>query len=270
MFNTGANVPVTEIQMRIQRLQNKMAAAGLDGVLILQGTDLYYFCGSAQQAHLYIPVQGDPVLMVKKSVWRALAESPLDTIEVLERPSQLPGILKRRNCPIPRTLGMELDVLPVNLYHRYLDVRHGVDLQDCSRLIRQVRAIKSTLEIDLIRKAAGLADRMAAFAGSVIKEGVPEIELALDFVKHKGHAQNFMGADDGRVPFIGHGIGLALDEFPFLAAGHKMKLQEGMIIALEPKLIFPGQGVVGIEHTHLVTADGLERLTLFEDGITSI
>ncbi|MEK6195707.1 MAG: aminopeptidase P family protein, partial [Deltaproteobacteria bacterium] len=95
-------------------------------------------------------------------------------------------------------------------------------------------------------------------------------DLALDFVTRKGYETLFMGGDDQRVGFIGHGIGLELDEFPFIAAGQKMTLQEGMIIALEPKLIFPGQGVVGIENTHLVTKDGLERLTRFDDGILTL
>jgi Xaa-Pro aminopeptidase len=40
-----------------------------------------------------------------------------------------------------------------------------------------------------------------------------------------------------------------------------------MIIALEPKVILPGKGVVGIENTHLVTETGLETLTKFDDGI---
>jgi Xaa-Pro aminopeptidase len=94
--------------------------------------------------------------------------------------------------------------------------------------------------------------------------------LAIEFVKDKGYENFFMGGDEQRVPFIGHGIGLELDEFPFLAAGQKMKLRPGMVIALEPKLIFPGQGVVGIENTHLVTQNGLERLTLFEDDIITL
>jgi Xaa-Pro aminopeptidase len=79
-----------------------------------------------------------------------------------------------------------------------------------------------------------------------------------------------MGADEGRVSFIAHGIGLELDEFPFIAAGQKMMLREGMVLAMEPKLIFPGIGVVGIENTFLVTKDGLERLTRFQDGIVAL
>jgi Xaa-Pro aminopeptidase len=70
-----------------------------------------------------------------------------------------------------------------------------------------------------------------------------------------------------RIRFVGHGIGLEVDEYPFLSAGQNLKLQEGMTIALEPKLIFPGKGVVGIENTHVVRQDGLEQLGQFEEEI---
>jgi Xaa-Pro aminopeptidase len=71
-----------------------------------------------------------------------------------------------------------------------------------------------------------------------------------------------MGVGPDRIRFVGHGIGLEVDEFPFLAAGQRLELQAGMAIALEPKLIFPGKGVVGIENTHVVTDDGLDQLGL--------
>jgi Xaa-Pro aminopeptidase len=61
-----------------------------------------------------------------------------------------------------------------------------------------------------------------------------------------------------------------VDEFPFLAAGQKLELQPGMTIALEPKLVFPGQGVVGIENTHVVTDDGLEQLSNYPEDIIII
>jgi Xaa-Pro dipeptidase len=79
-----------------------------------------------------------------------------------------------------------------------------------------------------------------------------------------------MGAGGERVRFVGHGIGLEVDEFPFLAAGQKFELQPGMTIALEPKLIFPGKGVVGIENTHVVTPDGLVSLSKYPDEIVTV
>ena len=72
-----------------------------------------------------------------------------------------------------------------------------------------------------------------------------------------------MGVGPERIRFVGHGIGLEVDEFPFLAGGQQLELQVGMTIALEPKLIFPGKGVVGIENTHVVTDDGLDQLGQF-------
>ena len=60
--------------------------------------------------------------------------------------------------------------------------------------------------------------------------------------------------------FIGHGVGLELDELPVLTTSD-LELAAGMVFALEPKFVLPGLGAIGIENTWLVTADGLELLT---------
>lgn len=73
-----------------------------------------------------------------------------------------------------------------------------------------------------------------------------------------------------RIKFVGHGIGLELDEYPFLGRGQGLRLQAGMVVALEPKAVIPGKGVVGIENTHLVTDAGLEQLTRFDEAIQII
>ena len=69
--------------------------------------------------------------------------------------------------------------------------------------------------------------------------------------------------------FIGHGIGIELDELPVIAPGFDIPLEEGIVFALEPKFVFP-DGAVGVENSYLVTEDGLENLTVFEEGIISI
>jgi Xaa-Pro dipeptidase len=93
---------------------------------------------------------------------------------------------------------------------------------------------------------------------------------AVEIADRKGVGEHFMGAGADRIRFIGHGVGLELDEFPFLAKGQKTELAEGMVVALEPKLIFPGKGVVGIENTHVVTHSGLDQLTMAEQRIVSV
>jgi Xaa-Pro aminopeptidase len=69
------------------------------------------------------------------------------------------------------------------------------------------------------------------------------------------------------VTFIGHGVGLELDEYPFLAKGQAMPLEAGMVIAVEPKVTFANVGTVGIENTFVVTARGAQRITRGSDEI---
>ena len=76
-----------------------------------------------------------------------------------------------------------------------------------------------------------------------------------------GLGDRFMGPPGDQARFVGHGVGLELDELPVLAPGFKGTLAAGQTIAIEPKFVFPGQGAVGIENTFVVTASGGEKLT---------
>ena len=79
-----------------------------------------------------------------------------------------------------------------------------------------------------------------------------------------------MGAAEGQVEFIGHGLGLEIDELPIIAPRSDEKLQAGMVMALEPKFVFPGKGVIGLEDDYVMTAARLERITLTEQVLISI
>ena len=61
--------------------------------------------------------------------------------------------------------------------------------------------------------------------------------------------------------FLGHSIGLVMDEAPAIARGFKGKLEPGMVFAVEPKIALPGIGMVGTENTYLVTDGGARSLT---------
>ena len=84
-------------------------------------------------------------------------------------------------------------------------------------------------------------------------------------------SDRFLGPSSGeQVRFVGHGIGLEVDEYPFLAPRLDFPLVAGMVFALEPKVFHPGKGITGIEDTYLVTDDGLERLTVTEREIIRV
>jgi Xaa-Pro aminopeptidase len=79
--------------------------------------------------------------------------------------------------------------------------------------------------------------------------------------------QNFMGFGDRRANFLGHGVGLQIDEMPVLAEGFEEPLAAGMVLALEPKKGVPGVGMVGIEDTFVVTPQGGRSLTGTHPGL---
>lgn len=76
----------------------------------------------------------------------------------------------------------------------------------------------------------------------------------------------FMGSHGG-VSFVGHGVGLEIDELPVLARGSQQRLQAGMVLAIEPKFTLPGFGAVGIETSYEVTDHGLVSLSKLADEL---
>ncbi len=384
--------PSSELQHRRVGLQRKMAGAGLEAVLCMQNADLFYFTGTTQSGCLYVPAEGPPIYMVRREISRARKESLLPEVVPFQSFRDIPGILAAYGIPAPKSIGMELDVLPVQLYERCRKVFPEASFADATPLIRQVRMIKSRYEIEIMEEAAAQVDLVYREARQRIREGISEVELAaeLEYVARRnghvglmrmrafngemlfghvlsgadsavpaytdtplggrgagpffgqgaggkillpdepvlvdfagsldgylvdqtrvfaigglaeklrrgfedmcrlqahmttltrtfpswdslyrsclalavemGYADHFMGARGAQVSFIGHGIGVEIDEYPFIARGfEEMRLEPGMTFAFEPKLVFPGEGAVGIEDTFHVEEDGsLRRLT---------
>ena len=79
--------------------------------------------------------------------------------------------------------------------------------------------------------------------------------------------ENFMGYGNRQVKFLGHGIGLTVDELPVLARKFTDPLEENMVFAVEPKKAIEGVGTVGIENTFVVTPDGGHCITGENPGL---
>ena len=114
-----------------------------------------------------------------------------------------------------------------------------------------------------LTQAYACARRAQAETAACARPGVSCLavyEAALDVAAEDGLEAHFMGYGPSQVRFVGHGVGLELDELPVLSRNDRL-LEEGMVFALEPKFVFPGLGAIGIENTWAVTGDGVERLT---------
>jgi len=92
----------------------------------------------------------------------------------------------------------------------------------------------------------------------------------MDLVRAAGLQEVFMGPGPERVSFLGHGVGLELDEFPLISARFPYPLEAGMVLAFEPKFFLPGIGMVGQEDTGAITPEGVEWLTRSPREITLV
>jgi Xaa-Pro aminopeptidase len=90
-----------------------------------------------------------------------------------------------------------------------------------------------------------------------------------ELAESMGLGDHFMGIGNDRVRFIGHGVGLELDEYPIFAKGVKMPLAEGMTFALEPKFVF-AEGAIGTENTYVLRASGPQLLTHASEAIIRV
>ncbi len=107
------------------------------------------------------------------------------------------------------------------------------------------------------------------------QEGKPGIaasllyEIAVDMVKERDLDRYFMGHAQ-KAGFIGHGVGIEINELPVIAPRSRDVLTLNNVIAIEPKFVIPHVGAVGIENTYVVTDDGLKSLTNAPEEIVSL
>ncbi len=381
-------VPKEELLHRIEGLKRLMAKSGIDFGVVFQNVDKYYFTGTAQKGVLVIPLEGEPLLFIEKSVERARMESALD-ITPIKSEKEIREFLNDKGL-LNGVAGLELDVLPVAVFERLKRTVGFNRYADLAPLIRELRMIKSSFEIDQIRKSGQMISHVFEAAKNVVREGVREIDIeaalvaegrkaghqgllrmrginqemtlmaiqagftaaiftyadvpiagagltpavpqgsslkrvergipvtidygggyngyitdetrtfvvgelkaqfqkpyecareiildAMAYVKEgvecteifgrafriaekAGLKDYFMGCGDGQVSFIGHGIGLEINELPVIASRHRSFLEEGMVFAFEPKFVLPREGAVGIELDFIVRKDAIERVT---------
>ncbi|MDD2468437.1 MAG: Xaa-Pro peptidase family protein [Desulfobulbus sp.] len=392
-------VPADEISQRISRLQQRVTQQELDGVLILDSVNMYYYTGTMQQGLVVVPAQGEPVFLVRRSLERATFESPLQRILPLQGLSRLHSVFDELGLS-SSNIGIAEATLTVSTYKALVKALPQTRFTDIGTTLSLVRSVKSAYEVGCLRKAGAFHQQVYEAIPAMIDEGMSEWELgaeiqktmmALEYtgitrfsvsgmelfmgvissgesgnyptasigpggglglspafpfvggrkkigrsepifidtgfgyagyftdktrifsigelpkvaleahercleiqeavryrlkpgaipsqiyeevyeslVRGRGFEQHFMGYGGNHVPFFGHGIGLAIDEFPVIAAKVHTPLEANMVIALEPKKGLENIGLVGIENTFLVTEKGGEKLTPGGDGVVAV
>jgi Xaa-Pro dipeptidase len=391
--------PKEEIENRLARVKGTMQKKDIESLLVLKKMNFFYLTGTTQDGILFVPLEGKPILMIRKELERAKIESPLEVVIKMNSLQELHTLIQNHWGRLPETFGIEMDVLPVRDFLRLQNLFPRLNFVDGMDVLRQVRRTKSSFEIDLMRAAGEIAKHVYDEARRVLTEGMTEIEwgglldaaakrlghegllrvrsfnyeayswhvlsgetggmvsqsdspmgglglspafpvgasrkvmrahepILLDYgicyhgyqadqtrmfsigkmrkkfldaykackeihdavlrdvkpgadsealftqtlplADHLGYKDSYLGPPGLQTRFIGHGIGLELNELPFLAKGHSYPLEEGMVFALEPKIVFPGEGAVGLENTVAVTRNGYEILTTMNQDVFEV
>ncbi len=394
-------IPAPELESRHQRCRAILAQRlpHAVGILALHPVTIYYLAGTLGNGVLWLPQQGDPVLLCRKGLERARMESAVPHVLPFRSYSDLPPLLAEAGSPLPtpgnEAVAVEMGGIPWSLGTLLASRLKGQTLIPGDNVLNETRAVKTPWELVKLRLAGerhykglyellptmiapGLNERQIShkawevffslghaglmrmsspgeeiflghvsagesanypsryngpvglmgehpavpfmgYAGKIWQEREPltcdigfciegyqtdktqvywsgsrdslpaAIAAAHDFcvetqdflarelkpgavpsrlyaeamqrAEQAGYQEGFMGLGGNKVPFLGHGIGLHIDEYPVLAKGFDEPLAEGMVLALEPKMGIPGVGMVGVENTFEVTAAGGKCLT---------
>ncbi len=384
----------SEALARKEKIQAALRRLPADALLLADNANLYYTSSRVFCGYTYVPAEGDMIYFVRRPVGLAG-----DNVVYIRKPEQIIEEMQKRGLPLPQTLLVEGDSLSYNEYNRLASAFSSSRiLPGGTALIRQVRAVKTPFEIDMIRQSAASHDMLYRHIPKLYTPGMTDLEFSIEIERaarqhgslgifrifgrsmeifmgnvlagenadtptpydfamggaglddslpigcngttiHPGQTVmvdvngNFTGymtdlsrvyslgeipekarhahavsleieqavmsmarpgvaaselydkalaiARDRKVEdyfmghrqkagFVGHGVGIEINEQPVLAPRSRDVLEAGMVFALEPKFVIPGVGPVGIENTFLVTDDGVERLTNCEEEIRSL
>ncbi|BCS87387.1 M24 family metallopeptidase [Pseudodesulfovibrio sediminis] len=392
MFEALSRVPADELRRRQNAVRAHLhtIAPGAGGILVFSRLNIYYLTGTFGQGVLWLPLEGKPVLLIRKGVSRAKLETSLDHILPFKSYSELPGLCADAGSPFTSTIAAVMAGLSWQLGSLLATKLKEYTIVPGDHAVALAKMVKSEYELRILRECGarhhrclydiipqkirpGMTEREIAhtaweaffseghmgimrmqahgeeiflghvaagdsgnypsgfngplglrgehpasalmgnekkiwkmgeplmldigfqlegyhtdksqsyFAGSesaksgaireghdfciamqdwmcaTAKPGVTPQELYLyciEEAQQQGFAEGFMGLDDNQVPFVGHGIGLTIDEFPPIAKGFDFPFEKGMVIALEPKQGIRNVGMVGVENTFEITEDG--------------
>jgi len=378
-------LPLPEHLRRVERLQEILRGRELAGALLLHCVDIYYLAGTCQNGALYVPSSGDPVLIIRKSIARARAESLVADLRPFPSSRDLGAALGARGH-----IGATFDAVPAAILDWWRNQLPAAKVVDISRPMRELRSVKSPTELATLRDGGARLAAVLALVPALLREGLSEVDLsseiefrlrragslgsprlrgfnselfmglalagesaaapgyfdgpvigrglhpsypqgasersirrnepifldwtavfggyvvdmtrvgvvgdlsqdlarALDvalaiqgelthglrpgltgealweraraMAEDAGLGECFMGPPGDQARFVGHGVGLELDELPVLAPGQSAPLVAGQVVAVEPKFVFPGRGAIGVENTWVVAEGGGEKIT---------
>ena len=179
-------ISLAELQQRTTAMQKLIQEKGLDGALFIFPIDVYYFSGTRQNSTLWIPAEGEPLLLVRKSFSRAKEDSPIADIRPFPASKDFPGLFGEQI----KKIGFTFDVAPVQQLNYYSKLLPGSEFVDISAANREVRSVKSSFELQQIKVCGDAVSSVFLQVPDFLKEGMREIDLSAEFeyrLRKAGH-----------------------------------------------------------------------------------
>lgn len=168
--------PLEVLIPRVEAIAALCAEHELGGMLLTDAYDVFYACGTSQQGLVFIPAQGEPLVLMRRHAGRAAAESPL-VVTPISGLTQAAGLLAAALPPVSR-LGLTLDVMPAVDYLGWQKRLPGLELIDATGPWLELKAVKDSWELERMAAAGRLALSLYAALPELIKPGMSEAELA--------------------------------------------------------------------------------------------
>ena len=389
---------MTEQEIHIEKIRREMRSTGADAFLVTSNVNLYYTVGQVVMGYLYIPIEGAPMLFVRRPAGLDVEMQNFASLQYVRKPEQITEIMAERGISAPECIMLEGDSLTHTEWLRYEAIFHPAKAINGTQAIQRARSVKTEGELELIRRSGKLHAAVYAKIPELYRPGMTDLEISieieremrrvgnigifrifgqsleifmgsvlagdnaceaspydfalggkgihaslpvgannsvlrrgtslmvdmggnftgymtdmtrtysigklaekayrahqtaleiqdeiarmmrpgavcediynrsLEMAKRNGLDDCFMGSRQ-QARFVGHGLGVEVNELPVLGVRSRVELEAGMALAVEPKFAIEGTGAVGIENTFVVTTTGNEKITLLGEEIVDL
>lgn len=163
----------SEVKLRLSRLSGALAKAGIDAALVAVPINLFYLTGTIFNGYLYVDAEGRAYAFTRYG-------QPVGGVDCIgaRKPELIADLLREAGAPLPKTLMLEDDYLPANLYHRLSRVFDGA--QAVRDLLRTVRSIKTPYEQEQLKLSAAAHARAYARIPALLRPGITDTDLSIE------------------------------------------------------------------------------------------
>ena len=210
MFEALETLPAAEMTRRHAACRALLAgqAPEAGGMLVFSRLALYYLTGTFGNGVLWLPLAGDPVLMVRKGIERARLESPLAAIVPFRSYGDIPGICRDGGAPLTPVVAAEMGGLSWQLSTLLTAKLPDTAFVGCDAVLARAQSVKSEWELEKMRLCgARHAEAMCAALPEALAPGMTEREVSHAMWRaffSLGHQGVMRMTAQGEEIFLGH------------------------------------------------------------------